>query len=176
MERIQLLTTENAPEKSKGVLEEITKDMGKVINVFKVMSNSSAVLKTYFGIAKALDEKTLDNATAERIALRVSALNACEYCSAAHAYLALPVLSQEEISLARKGQSQDAKAQAALDFASSVMKNAGKVSDEEFEKVKSAGFSDSEILEIVTVVAQTFFTNTINNVSQTRVDFPKPKD
>lgn len=176
MERIQLLTSENAPEKSKSVLEEITKDMGKVINIFKAMANSSAVLKTFFGIAKALDEKTLDNAIAERIAIRLAVMNGCEYCFAAHSYLAAPILSQEESVLSREGKSADAKVQAALEFAGSVMKNAGKVSDEEFTKIKSAGFSDGEILEIVTVVAQNFFTNAINNVSQTRVDFPKPKD
>jgi len=175
MERIQLLTTENAPAKSKEVLEEISKGGGKIINIFKAMANSPAVLKTFFGIAKALEEKTLDNAIAERIAIRVATMNNCEYCLAAHCYLASPILSQEEISLARNGQSVDAKAQSALDFAGSVMKNAGKVSDEELEKVKSAGFSEGEVLEIVAVVTQNFFTNSINNVSKTKVDFPKPK-
>lgn len=176
MERIKLLSSEDASKSAKVVLDEISAKGARVINIFKAMANSAAVLKTFFGIAKALDEKTLSNEIAERIAIQMAAINGCEYCNAAHSYSGSKILSEEEVKLARQSKSNDAKAQAALDFAASVMKKAGKVSDEEFEQVKSAGFSDGEILEIVTVVAQNFFTNAINNVSHTKVDFPTPKD
>lgn len=176
MERINLLTAENAPEKSKEILEGISKSGHRIINIIKVMANSSAVLKTFFGISKALDEKTLDSAIAERIAIQMATTNNCEYCLAAHSYSGSKLLSPEEVLLSRKGCSSEPKAQAALDFAASIMKKAGKVSDEEFAKAKSAGFTDGELLEIVTVVAQNFFTNAINGVARTPVDFPKPKD
>lgn len=176
MNRIKLLTIEDASEKAKEVLIDIQQKSGKIINLFKAMANSSAVLKTYLGIDKALKEKTLDSAIAERIAIRLAAINGCKYCLAAHSYLSKKVLSEEEIFLCRDGKSNDAKAQAALDFAASVMKTVGKVSDDELEKISKAGFSDGEILEIATIVAQNFFTNVINNISQTEVDFPKPKE
>lgn len=176
MERINLLTKENAPEKSREILENIGKDGGRVINIFKVMANSSAVLKTFFGMHKALEEKTLDPAIVERIGVQMAVMNDCEYCLAAHSYAASQILSQEEILLSRKGKSTDEKAQAALEFSESVMNNAGRVSDEEFEKVRNAGFSDGEILEIVAIVSLNFFTNAINGVAQTKVDFPKPKE
>ena len=176
MTRIKLLTQDSAPEGSKETLNGVAQAMGKVINIFKVMANSPAVLKTYFAIDKALSEKTLDTPTAERIALNIASVNGCEYCSAAHSYLAKGALSDAEIANARKGKSDDAKAQAALDFAVEVMKNAGKVSDEELEKVKKAGFSEGEILEIIAVVTINFFTNSVNNVAKTPIDFPKVKD
>lgn len=174
MERINLLTIENAPEGSKDVLKDIEQKMGKVINIFKAMANSPAALKTYFGINKALQEKALDNAIAERIGLRLAEINGCEYCLAAHSYLAKGALSPDEIKAATEGKSSEAKAQAALNFTEAVMKKAGKVSDEEFENIRNAGFTDTEILDIVAVVAMNFFTNAVNNVSHTRVDFPKP--
>jgi len=173
MERIKLLEKEQASESSQKTLDALTQG-GKIINIFKAMANSPAVIKTFLGISGALAEKTLDTKIVESIGLQIAYLNGCEYCQAAHSYLAKGVLSEDEISDARKGKSSDAKTQAALDFAGSVMKNAGKVSDDEFTKIKKAGFSDGEILEIVTVVTLNFFTNAINNVSQTRVDFPKP--
>lgn len=175
MTHINLLTQETAPEGSKEILNDFQQKMGKVINIFKVMANAPAALKTYLGINKALSDKTLDNAVAERIGLVMASVNGCDYCTAAHSYLAKNVLSEDEISNARNGKSDDAKAQAALDFAVAVMKNAGKVSDEEFEKVKKAGFSEGEILEIVVVVTLNFFTNAVNNVAHTPVDFPKIK-
>lgn len=176
MARMDLLTLETAPEGSKGVLSDVTNKMGKIINIFKAMANSPATLKTYFAIDGALGQKTLDNAIAERIGLALATVNGCEYCTAAHSYLAKGLLSDEEIANARKGKSTDAKAQAALDFAAAVMKMAGKVSDDELAKVRTAGFSDGEILEIVAVVTLNFFTNSINNVAQTTVDFPKIKE
>lgn len=176
MERIKLLNKDSAPEKAQDILNEIEQNTGKIINIFKIMANSPAVLKTYFAIDNALKEKTLDPAIAERISLIVSAVDDCEYCTTAHSYLAKNVLSEDEISNARQGKSSNEKAQAAMDFATAVVKKAGKVSDEELQKVKSAGFSDGEVLEIITIVALNFFTNSINNVSRTPVDFPKLKD
>lgn len=174
MDRIKLLTSDTAPEGSKETLKDIQEKNGKVINIFKAMANSPAALKTYFAINKALGEKVLDNANAERIAIRLAILNGCEYCNAAHSYLAKAVLSEDEIKSAREGKSSDAKAQAVLDFTQAVMQKAGRVSDDEFEKAKNAGLSDNEIMDIVAVVALNFFTNAVNNVAQTRVDFPKP--
>lgn len=175
MDRIKLLNIDEAPEGSKETLKDVQGKMGKVINIFKAMANSPAALKTYFGISKALNEKTLDNANAERIAIRLANINGCEYCNAAHSYLAKDVLSAEEIKSAREGKSSDAKAQAVLDFVKAVMQKAGRVSDEEFGSAKKAGLSDTEILDIIAVVSLNFFTNSVNNVAQTRVDFPKPQ-
>lgn len=176
MSRINLLTLETAPEGSKEILSGFQQKMGKVINIFKVMANAPAALKTYLGIHSALEEKFLDNVNVERIGLALASVNGCEYCTAAHSYLAKGALSEEEIANARKGKSSDEKAQAALDFAVAVMKTAGKVSDDELAKVKAAGFSEREILEIVAVITLNFFTNVINNVAQTPVDFPKIKE
>lgn len=176
MERIKLLNIDEAPEKSKAVLEEISRGGARILNIFKAMANSSATLKTFFGIQKALEDKILDGGIEERIALLSAQMHGCDYCMAAHSYSGGKILSEDEVLAARQGKSKDAKAQSALNFAEAVMKKAGKVSDEEFQAAKSAGLSDAELLEIVTVVSLNFFTNSINSVSQTKVDFPKPKE
>lgn len=173
MERIKLLTKETAGDKSKELLADIEAKNGKVINIFKVMANSPATLKTYFGIVGALADKTLDKKIVEAIGVQIAYINNCEYCQAAHSYLAKGVLSEDEIAKAREGKSDDAKIQAALNVAAGAMKKAGKISDEEFEKAKQAGLSDGEILEIGVVVSLNFFTNIVNNLAETRVDFPK---
>lgn len=175
MDRIKLLSNEEASASAKEVLDGITSGGGRVLNIFKAMANSAATLKTFFGVHKALEEKVLDEAIAERIAIQLSVMNGCEYCLAAHSYSGAKVLSDDELVSAREGKSSDAKAQAALNFSASVMQKAGKVSDEEFAAAKTAGLSDAELLEIVAVVSLNFFTNAINNVAQTKVDFPKPK-
>jgi alkylhydroperoxidase family enzyme len=49
----------------------------------------------------------------------------------------------------------------------------GKVTNEELNTIKEAGFSDGEIAEITAHVALNIFTNYINHVADTEVDFPK---
>ena len=49
----------------------------------------------------------------------------------------------------------------------------GQVTDQELEAVRSAGFSDEEIVEIIGNVAVNLFTNYFNHVADTEIDFPK---
>ena len=43
---------------------------------------------------------------------------------------------------------------------------------EDFRAVKAAGYTDAQVIEIVQHVALNTWTNYINNVSQTEIDFP----
>jgi alkylhydroperoxidase family enzyme len=49
----------------------------------------------------------------------------------------------------------------------------GKISDQDLNKLRAAGYSEDGIVEIVLNVALNVLTNYINNVAQTDVDFPK---
>jgi AhpD family alkylhydroperoxidase len=117
--------------------------------------------------------KTLDARTSERIAITVAQVNGCDYCLSAHTYLDLNLakISQEEIAFNREGTSGDPKAAAAVHFAASVAQNRGKVSDAEVANVRLAGYTDAQIIEIVSLVAENFLTNLLNNVAETDIDF-----
>jgi alkylhydroperoxidase family enzyme len=81
-------------------------------------------------------------------------------------------LDDAEIEANRNGKSSDAKAEAALRFAAQVVLARGHVSDAEVLAVKAAGYSSAEIVEIVQHVALNTWTNYINEVAQTEIDFP----
>jgi alkylhydroperoxidase family enzyme len=57
-------------------------------------------------------------------------------------------------------------------FAAKITEARGKVSDADLQAVKDAGFTDAQIVEIVAVVAENVFTNLLNIVAQTEIDFP----
>jgi alkylhydroperoxidase family enzyme len=82
-------------------------------------------------------------------------------------------LDEGEILAARKGDSTDAKTDAALKFARLVIINRGEVSDADLQALKGAGFSDGEVSEIVANVALNIFTNYFNEIARTDIDFPK---
>jgi len=116
----------------------------------------------------------LDVRTRERIAIAIAETNGCDYCLSAHTYLGLNLakITPEDAALARKGSSTDPKAAAAIRFAVQVARTRGGVSDADIAAVKQAGFSEAQIVEIVALVVENVFTNYLNRVAQTDIDFP----
>lgn len=173
MTRLSIPTREAAPEASKATLDAVHQQLGVVPNLYRLIANSPAALAAFASFQGAL-AKTLDVKTRERIALAVAQVNGCSYCLSAHTYLGLNLarLSPQEIALNRKGASGDAKANAAVAFASEVARQRGHVGDTDMEAVRAAGFTDAQIVEIVALVAENTFTNYLNEVAKTDIDFP----
>lgn len=167
-------TVADAPSAAQPMLKAVEKQLGVVPNLFRVVSNNPAALEGYLGLSASLGKGALPAATRERIALAVAEINGCTYCLSAHSYLGknLAKLDDAEILANRKGHSNDPKADAAVQFAANVTKTRGHVSDEDLRAVKLAGYDDAQIVEIVLHVALNSFTNYINEVAQTVVDFP----
>lgn len=167
-------TIADAPVASQPLLEAVKKQLGSVPNLFRVAANSPAALEGYLGLSGALAKGSLPAATRERIALAVAEINGCTYCLSAHSYLGknLAKLDDAEILANRHGRSNDVKANAAVAFAVAVTKGRGKVSDADVAAVKLAGYSDADVVEIIQHVALNSWTNYLNNVAQTVVDFP----
>ena len=167
----------DAPGASRPLLEAVEKQLGLVPNLFRVVSNSPAALEGYLGLSAALGKGILPAATRERIALAVAEINGCTYCLSAHTYLGknLAKLDDAEILANRKGHSNDPKADAAVNFAAHVTKARGHVTDEDIRAVKLAGYDDAQVVEIVLHVALNTWTNYINEVAQTVIDFPVAK-
>jgi uncharacterized peroxidase-related enzyme len=173
MSRITVPSFDTAPEASKPTLSAINKSLGVVPNLFRLMANSPAALNAYTGFQAALS-KTLDVKMRERIALAVAQVNGCDYCLSAHTYLGLNLakITQEEITLNRKGVSGDPKADVAVRFAAQVAKDRGHVADTDIAAVRNAGFTDAQVVEIIALVAENSFTNYLNEVAKTEIDFP----
>ncbi len=170
-------TTADAPAASQPLLEAVRKQLGVVPNLFRVVSNSPAALEGYLGLSAALGKGSLPAATRERVALAVAEINGCTYCLSAHSYLGknLAKLDEAEILANRMGRSNDPKADAAVQFAAKVTKTRGHVSDDDLRAVKLAGYDDAQVVEIVLHVALNTWTNYINEVAKTVVDFPVAK-
>lgn len=168
------VSIDQAPEASQPLLEAVKKSLGSAPNLFRLTANSPAALEGLLGLSGALGKGQLNPATRERVALAVAQLNGCDYCLAAHSYLGANIakLTSQEMQANRRGQSSDAKADAAVRFAASIVKNRGQVDAAEVQAVRDAGYSDAELVEIVAHVAYNTFTNYLNEVLGTEVDFP----
>ena len=167
-------TIEAAPAAARPGLAAVKEQLGVVPNLFRLVSNSPAALEGYLALSGALAKGALPAATRERIALAVAEINGCSYCLSAHAYLAKKVarLDESEISANRAGHSNDATADAAVRFAAKVARDRGRVDDADLRAMKTAGYDDAQIVEIVLHVALNVWTNYVNLVGGTEIDFP----
>lgn len=173
MSRLTIPTRDAVPAASSPLIDAVEKSLGVVPNMFRLVGQSPAALEGLLGINGALG-RALDAATRERIALAVAQINGCDYCLSAHTYLGLNLakLDATEIDRNRRGGSSDPRANAAVAFAAKVATERGRVSDADIAAVKLAGFTEAQIIEIVGLVAVNFYTNFINNVAETDIDFP----
>ena len=164
-----------SPVASQPLLEAVHKQLGAVPNLFRVAGNSPAALEGYLGLSGALAKSALPAPTRERIALAVAEVNGCNYCVAAHTYLGknLAKLDDAEIAANRAGTSHDAKADAAVRFAVLVTRARGHVGEPALQAVRAAGYTDAQIVEIVMHVALNTWTNYLNEVAATDIDFPE---
>ena len=163
-----------SPAASQPLLLAVEQLLGSVPNLFRLAATSPAALEGYLGMMGALAKGALPAATRERVALAVAEVNGCGYCLAAHAYLGknLAKLSDDEIAANRAGGSNDAKADAAVRFAALVTRARGHVDAAALQTVRAAGWSDAQVIEIVQHVALNTWTNYLNEVAGTEIDFP----
>jgi alkylhydroperoxidase family enzyme len=80
------------------------------------------------------------------------------------------VLCVEELS----GSSVNPKRAAVARFAQRVIETRGHVSDADLAAVRGAGYTDPQILAIVTLAVRALLTNYLNNVNLTDVDISAP--
>jgi len=82
-------------------------------------------------------------------------------------------MSQDEIGRAQRFESEDEKRAAALRFARDVVETRGHPSDDSLNEVRKAGYSDEQIMEMVSTVALATFSNYMNETIDTEVDLPE---
>lgn len=170
-QRIQQNPTPDA--KAAEMLAGAKKALGMVPNLFSTIAHSTAALEFHLTGSAALQKTKISAALREQLAVATAGANGCDYCASAHTALGgMRKIDAHELAQNLNGKSGDAKTQAALTFARKVVETRGHVADADLQAVRTAGYSEGEIVEIVAVVADNIFTNYVNNVAKTTIDFP----
>ncbi|SDJ63778.1 uncharacterized peroxidase-related enzyme [Bradyrhizobium sp. Rc2d] len=174
MQRIPQVDLAQAPAEVAATLGVIKSKIGKVPNLLKTMAQAPAVLNSYLAFSGAIGAGKLSPALREQLALVTAGANSRDYCASAHSAAGkMAGLAPDEINRNLAGDAADAQAKAALAFARKLVINRGVVSDADIVAVKSAGFTDEDVLEILGNVALNLFTNYFNHLASTDIDFPR---
>jgi uncharacterized peroxidase-related enzyme len=174
--RIAQLDLTLATGKTKHLLDEVQVKFGVVPNVVRVLANAPAALEAYLNFDGALAGGIFDSKIREQIALAVAESNLCSYCLSAHTFIGGRVgLTEKEIADAGRAVAATAKTEAILKLARDIVVQRGEVSDADLEQARASGLTDGEIVETVANVALNIFTNYVNHVARTVVDFAEVK-
>jgi len=174
MSRLPQIALEQATPQQAELFAAVKQQLGRVPNLLRVLGNSTAALSGYLDFSGALaGGGGLDARQREVVAISVAEANGCGYCLAAHCTIGKTAgLSPDAINAARQGDGSDDANRALVGFTNAVLQHRGRVDDDELEAFRAAGFSDEAVTEVVAHVALNVFTNYLNNLAETEIDFP----
>jgi len=173
MTRLNPIETTAVTPEIRGILDKLHVNPVETPNFLKVLARSLATMRGYAGAENALANGQLTESQREQIALTVAEINGCGYCLASHTQRAKDAgLDDEDIRLARRATATDPRSSAMLGFAQTVVLQRGEIKDHDLRIARQAGFSESEIIEIIGNIAISIFTNYLNLIARTEPDFP----
>jgi uncharacterized peroxidase-related enzyme len=175
MSRIQISPVESATGATAEVYAQIKKAVGRVPNAMASIGALNPVaLKAILQADGALATSSLSKQDQETIKLVVSTVAGCDYCVAAHSLIgSLTGLKADTLKKIRAGESTgDDKRDALIRFVRNLLETRGTISTASFNDIKSAGYTDAQLVDISLAIAVIVFTNTFNRINDTTVDFP----
>jgi uncharacterized peroxidase-related enzyme len=172
--RIQLVDPEHATGAIRKLFAKILTKFALVPNLFRVLANAPAALEGLMGLSAALARGALDEKTREQLALAIAESNLCAYCLNEHRALAAKIgLSRAEINDAIRASAADARTDAILKLARSIVVQRGELTNADLARARAAGLGDGEIVETVANVALNIFENYMSHVACVPIDFPQ---
>ncbi len=161
----------NATDQTKELLDGLQQRLGRIPNMMRLMAHSSTVLGGYLDFTYAMQRTTLPGSLRNQLALVVAETTGSRYfLSLAEALSRHDGLSAEEIAAARRAESRDPRASAALRFAAKLVRERGHLPTHEAASLRLAGFSDEQVVEIVALVGLNVFRSYFNLALETELD------
>lgn len=166
------LDTDNA--KAKELLQAAQDEMGMIPTMYGNMANFPDLLATYRLGYDALRKRTsFSQPEVELVFLTISFENGCQYCMAAHSFLAdvASELPNNITEALRKGQAiPDAKLAALHAFTKTMVMKRGNPSPEDVQAFLDAGYTQTQILEIILAISVKIISNYSNHIFHTQPD------
>jgi uncharacterized peroxidase-related enzyme len=165
MPHIDYVRTDEASGAVREALEDYRDEHGERSLLRESVANHPPLLeatKVFFD--QIMREGHLDRELKEIVAVVVSQANECDYCAPSHRESLIEVhgVSRELVDDVRNEEydSLSPEYQAAVEFTETVVADPNRVTENDFEVLRDAGFDDQDAVEILGVVGLFMFTNT----------------
>lgn len=173
MTTFTLHTPTSAPVGSRAALEGAQKKLGFVPNLYAGLAESPAALKAYLDLSATFGGTQLSTLEQNVVWLAVSVANQCEFCVAAHSFIAKMMAKADPLlvtALREERDLADAKLQALVQFTRAVVHERGWVEPAQIETFLKAGYTKANVLDVVLGVAMKTLSNYANHIIKTPVN------
>lgn len=162
----------SAPDESGEVLEASQQTYGMLPNLHRKMAESPALLKGYWELGNIFAKSSLLPVEQQVVLLAVSTLNGCSYCVGAHSAIADMMEIPAGITDAlRDGKPiADAHLEALRVFTQRVVAQRGWVSETELQDFLDAGYTRTQVLDVILGVGMKTLSNYANHIMGTTLD------
>ncbi len=169
---LAVLTTEQAPEESQTLLNQLQKKMGMVPNFHAMIAASPQALKAYMTLHQLATETAFNANEVTVVWQSINVEHACHYCVPAHTAVANSMGVDPSISNALRNETplNDVKLEALRQFTLLVVRNRGHVAEADVNAFKAAGYGDRAITDVVMILSQKVMSNYLNHMADTPID------
>lgn len=164
---------DNAPEKSKPLMEASLKGFGMVPNLHKILAEAPATYEAYSTVFNLFMKQTSLSPIEQQVVFMTANFeNNCHYCVPGHTWMMHSAKMPEDVIEAlREGtEIPDAKLQALHDYAKALLDTRGHIGDEKLQAFIDAGFTKHQALEVLTGLASKLISNFTNALAHTEPD------
>ena len=154
MARIKLADEKTTNPEVKNVFGEIIEKVGRVPAAYRAFARLPHILQANWNrTINILGKGNLPIVTKEAIATRVSKVNGCHFCLEIHrANLEKLEVHSAQIDKIESGEVSDPKLKLVLEFVAIATKKPEQISDRHFERLKNFGYTEEDVLEMLTVM------------------------
>jgi uncharacterized peroxidase-related enzyme len=167
-------TPHTAPAGARPLLEQSKKTWGFIPTLHGTLAEAPVALAAYTTMYADLAERGTLTPQEQQVAYQaVNVLHGCEYCTAGHTYLSRAVQLPEDVIAALRDSrpiAGNARLQALRSFTEAVVRQRGRVGDETVQAFIEAGFTQAQVLEVVTIIATKTISNYTNHLTHTPLE------
>ncbi|VWC86165.1 alkylhydroperoxidase [Burkholderia lata] len=172
--RFPVPALEDLPEDIRERIAAVQEKSGFIPNVFLTLAHRPDEFRAFMAYHDALMDKpgNLSKAEREMIVVATSNVNQCQYCVIAHGAIlrirAKDPLIADQVATNYRKADITARQKAMLDFAMKVSQAAHLVGEADFDALKSHGFVEEDVWDIMAISAFFGMSNRIANVTNMR--------
>ncbi|VWC80438.1 MULTISPECIES: peroxidase-related enzyme [Burkholderia] len=172
--RFPVPALEDLPEDIRERIAAVQEKSGFIPNVFLTLAHRPDEFRAFMAYHDALMDKpgNLSKAEREMIVVATSSVNQCQYCVIAHGAIlrirAKDPLIADQVATNYRKADVTARQKSMLDFAMKVSQAAHLVGEADFDALKSHGFVEEDVWDIMAISAFFGMSNRIANVTNLR--------
>lgn len=170
--KFELYNLEDSPPKSHPLLQNSVKDFGMIPNLHAVLAESPPTLEAYQNLHKLFQKTSFNAAELTVVWQTINVEHECHYCVPAHTGIANIMKVDSAISDALRNRSalSDEKLQVLHLTTLALVRNRGRISEQELAEFFRVGYERCNLLEIILGISQKVISNYVNHLAETPID------